>query len=223
MGGNYSKTKTPTPPPVKPKPTISAIDRTTLDLKNARDRLQKYTKQLEKEEIRLLEKVKLAKSKGQTQVALQLLKLKKMKRNELDATSNQLFNVLQMVQTIDSKQNETQVLAAMKKGKDALQVMHEATTVDDILNLMDTIQEQNQLEQEMSDILAGVPTTLSVTDEAEIEQELEALMMSDETMTTKTETKMETLPEAPTTKPMPVAPSGELVGETENSAVAVPS
>ena len=98
----------------------------------------------------------------------------------------------------------------MRTGKDALQKMHEETSVEDVLDLMDAIQEQNQIEQEISDILAGVPSTLSVADEAAVERELEALMMAGEPVAST----VDTLPEVPTTLPLPVAPSGN-VGEPD--------
>jgi len=222
MGGSQSKgTTKPKVVPRPPPPPISQIDRATLDLKNARDRLTRYQKKLEADEVRLIERAKQAKYEGKSQVALQLLKIKKMKHNEIDTVSAQLLNVLQMVQTMDSKQNEAQVLNAMKSGKDALQKMHEETSVEDVLDLMDAIQEQNQVEQEISDILAGVPSTLSVADEAAVERELEALMMAGEPI----DSSVGMLPEAPTTVPLPVAPSGKvgepLMVEQEDPRVAV--
>ena len=113
-----------------------------------------------------------------------------------------------MVQTIDSKQNEVQVLAAMKEGKDTLQRMHEETTVDDVLNLMDEIQEQNELEQEMNDILVGANvSSLTMEDDAAIEAELEALMGIAPTPQQPT---AEQLPVAPVAEPLPQAPSTKL-------------
>ncbi len=192
MGGGQSKTTK------KAKPTISQVDRAVLDLKNARDRLSQYQRKLEGDEARLVERARQAKSKGQTNVALQLLKIKKIKNAEVKNVSDQLLTVLQMVQTIDSKQNETQVLHAMKVGKDALQKMHEETSVEDVLDLMDEIKEQAEVEREISGILQGVPE-LSLVDEAAVEAELEALMMQE----------IE-LPEVPATQPLPVAPTTPL-------------
>jgi hypothetical protein len=196
-----------------------------LDLKNARDRLQKYRNKLEQDEGRLVARAKQAKAEGKTKAALNLLKIRKMKLNEVETVEAQLLNVMQLVQTIDSKQNETQVLAAMKIGKDTLQRMHEETTVDDILNLMDDIQEQNELEREMNDILMGGPSSLSVEDEAAVEAELEALMQS----TLPQQEQQQELPVAPTDKPLPEAPTTKLpdtvVVETTSpeGRVAVPS
>ena len=175
------------------------MDRATLDLKNSRDKLSKYKKKLEQDEAKILARAKKAKEAGQTKTALNLLRLRKMKLREVENVEGQLLNVMQMVQTIDSKQNETQVLAAMAKGKDTLKKMHEETTVDDVLDLMDQIQEQNEVEREISNILQDAPT-LSVEDEAAVEAELEALMQQDTI----------DLPAVPTTTPLPTAPTTKL-------------
>jgi len=198
-----------------PPQQISNVDRATLDLKNARDKLQRYKTKLEQDDARIVERAKKEKADGNTKAALSLLKIRKIKTREVESVEQQLLNVLQMVQTINSKQNEVQVLNAMKEGKDALTKMHKETTVDDVLNLMDEIQEQHELENEINDILQSSPAgCLSIEDEADIESELEALIMGQQSTasTTSESTKEQTeeLPVAPDTKPLPQAPSKKL-------------
>mmetsp|Transcript_9519 Transcript_9519/g.28375 ORF Transcript_9519/g.28375 Transcript_9519/m.28375 type:complete len:235 (+) Transcript_9519:155-859(+) len=193
-----------------PPPAISATDRATLDLKNARDRLHKYKVRLEQDDAKITARAKKAKAEGNTKAALNLLKIRKLKTREVETVEAQLLNVLQMVQTIDSKQNEVKVLAAMKEGKDTLQRMHEETTVDHVLNLMDEIQEQHELEQEMNDILVGANvSSLTVEDDAAIEAELEALMGIAPTQQQVPAVEQQ-LPVAPDTQPLPQAPTTEL-------------
>jgi charged multivesicular body protein 6 len=222
MGGFSSKSASANKKPPTGTGTISSVDRAVLDLKNARDRLSRYKKKLELDEAKLVARAKREKEAGRTKTALNLLRLRKIKHNEVDLVEGQLLNVLQMVGTIDSKQNEAQVLEALKTGKDTLQKMHEETTVDDVLDLMDQIQEQNEVEREISDILAGTPTSLSVQDEAAVEAELEALIQEQEQQQEPT-----TLPMAPQTKlpdHLPVAPNTDLpaIAEPEKK-VAVAS
>mmetsp|Transcript_14697 Transcript_14697/g.41613 ORF Transcript_14697/g.41613 Transcript_14697/m.41613 type:complete len:229 (-) Transcript_14697:65-751(-) len=228
MGGAFSSSssnKTKQANKTKAAASVSQIDRATLDLKNSRDRLMKYKLKLEKDELKLIQRAKIAKQNGKTSTALQLLKIKKMKRNEVDSVEGQLLTVLQMVTTIDSKQNEGAVLNAMKAGKDALQKMQDQTTVDDVLELMDQISEQNEVEKEISAILGqGHETALSVDDEAAIEAELLALMGTPATTTTTTTA----LPEVPTDKPqtLPTAPDNKLpatASATASGKVAVAS
>ncbi|OEU19814.1 Snf7-domain-containing protein [Fragilariopsis cylindrus CCMP1102] len=235
MGGAFSNTSSSdnnnatTTTTTKKKPEISATDRATLDLKNARDKLQRYKMKLEQDDIRIVSRAKKAKVDGNTKAALNLLKVRKMKTREVESVEQQLLNVLQMVQTINSKQNEVQVLQAMKEGKDTLQKMHEETTVEDVLTLMDDIQEQNELENEINDILQNSPQSLSIADEEAVEAELEALMMmgvgldqqeKNSPITTTTPEKEQQLPIAPDTQPLPQAPSTKLPEATTSAATA---
>jgi charged multivesicular body protein 6 len=200
MGGISSK---PVAKKVAPKGQVSDIDRAVLDLKNARDKLQKYKTQLEIDERKLLVKAKQAKEAGQNTTALNLLKLKRIKNRDYESVNTQLLNVLTLVETISSKQNEKEVLSAMRSGKDALQKLHEGTTLDDVLELMDQITEQNELEQEIAQAFSGVPA-LSASDEETVEAEMAALEAE------LTGGDHVTLPDVPTTIPLPDVPTNKL-------------
>jgi charged multivesicular body protein 6 len=198
MGAFSSKPSTAANKPKKVE--VTAIDRTVLDLKNSRDRLQRYRRKLEQDNAKLLARAAMAKNNGNKETTLGLLRLRKFKQQQAENCENQLLNVLQMVETIDSKQNEAAILQAMAAGKDLLKRMHEETTVDDVLELMDQIQEEREMEKEISDLLQNVPE-LSAADEQAVEDELAALL--DETTATTTVPPAETaeqLPEAPTNK-----------------------
>jgi hypothetical protein len=106
----------------------------------------------------------------------------------------------------------------MRSGKNALQKLHQETSVEDVLELMEQIQEQAEAEREISAILGNVPA-LSTADEAEVEAELEALTASLHPKPQVTET----LPDVPTTKlPELKAPEKEATTTTPGK-VAVPS
>ena len=213
MGGGFSKSKSA---PVK-KPTITAIDRTVLDLKNARDRLQRYRLKLEADDEKLVQQARKARDAGKKERALGLLRLRKYKQAQASSCEDQLLNVTQMVETIGSKQNENAVLEAMAAGKNTLKKMHEETTVDDVLNLMDEIQEEAQVEQEIAEILHGVPE-LSPADEEAVEAELEAMMVE-----MNGETPIH-LPEAPSDKlPEIEKPDKVPAKEQAEGRVAVPA
>jgi charged multivesicular body protein 6 len=161
----------------KKKVEVTSVDRTILDLKNSRDRLQRYRTKLGRDEERLLVQAKLAKTQNRKETALGLLRLRQFKRDQLTNCEDQLLNVMKLVETIGSKQNDVAVISAMRAGKDTLQQLHEETTVDDILNLMESIQEEHEVEREVADILQHVPK-LSADAELAVEQELEALEAS---------------------------------------------
>lgn len=192
-----------------PGGSISSVDRAMLDLKNARDRLQRYRNKLEQDDVKLLHQAKKAKDAGRKEKALGILRLRKYKKQEAANCEAQLLNVHQMVSTIDSKQNEQQMLEAMRAGKDTLKKMHEETTVDDVLDLMDSIKEEIEVEQEITAILQDVPE-LSPADEEAVEAELAALQDSinaDKPLPTMPEVPQDKLPDpidlpqVPTTSP----------------------
>lgn len=186
----------------KSKIVITDRDRAMLDLKNARDRLHRYRTKLLLDDEKLIEKAKCAKAAKQTTVALNLMRLHHYKQQQYENCNNQLLNILQMVETIDSKQNDLAVIQAMKAGKQTLQQMHEEISIDSLLQLMDEIQEQHDTEQEISDILQqNIPQLANLIDEEEVAAELEALQAS---------MVMESLPEAPTDSLVPEAPTHAL-------------
>lgn len=197
-------------------PAITNVDRAVLDLKNARDRLHRYRTQLEKDDAKLIQQARLARDNGNTQRALGLMRLRKYKQSQATACEEQLLNVLKMVETIGSTQNDAAVLSALAAGKDALKKMHEETTVEDVLNLMDAIREEHDVEQEITTILSGVPT-LSPADEEAVEAEWQAMAMEI--------TGIDSLPIAPTDKPvhLPEAPTGNLdIADQQPARVAIP-
>ena len=81
-----------------------------------------------------------------------------------------------MVSHIQSKEEEKEVLTALREGKSALQKLHEDNTVEDVLALMDEVNEQNEIERQVNDVLNQTGEELSDVEDAELEQELMALM-----------------------------------------------
>eukprot|EP00549_Striatella_unipunctata_P009101 CAMPEP_0118725226 /NCGR_PEP_ID=MMETSP0800-20121206/33025_1 /TAXON_ID=210618 ORGANISM="Striatella unipunctata, Strain CCMP2910" /NCGR_SAMPLE_ID=MMETSP0800 /ASSEMBLY_ACC=CAM_ASM_000638 /LENGTH=234 /DNA_ID=CAMNT_0006633907 /DNA_START=103 /DNA_END=807 /DNA_ORIENTATION=- len=183
-------------------PTISSIDRAVLDLKNTRDRLTRYKKKLVKEEESLLQRAKICCSreeKNDVKTAINLLKLRKYKNKQVEDVDGQLLTVLKMVDSIQTKEQEADVLVALKAGKDALARMHETLSLESVMELMDRVEEENELEQQINDVFMGVD--LSAVDEAAIEEELAAL----EQATVQEHTTLaEQLPKAPTTTEQPL-------------------
>ena len=155
MGGSFSSTThSSSAKKASNTASITATDRAILDLKNARDRLQRYRAQLEKDEVKLTERAKAAKANGDTRRAMHYLKIKRHKTKEAANVNAQLLTVLQMVDTISSKQNENELLTALRTGKDALAALHQEMSVDDVIQLMEEVEDQNEVEKEINDILA---------------------------------------------------------------------
>ncbi|GKY91079.1 hypothetical protein MPSEU_000080700 [Mayamaea pseudoterrestris] len=184
---------------------ISSVDRTMLDLKNTRDRLYKYRTQLERDKERLLQQALLQKHLDNKTRALGLLRLKKYKQTLLDSVEEQLLTLHQIMSTIDSKQNEHQLLTVLAAGKDCLKELNEQFNVDQVLDLMDEVKESVDMEREISDILAQTPE-LTAEQEEDAQLELNVLMMELE----GDENVAEQLPEVPTDQPLPSVPTHKL-------------
>ena len=203
MGGSLSSSSSSSSAK-KNAASITATDRAILDLKNSRDKLQRYRTKLEADEVKLTAHAKAAKASGDTRKAMYYLKIKRHKTKEADNVNAQLLTVLQMVDTISSKQNESEVLVALKTGKDALADLHKEMSVDEVIQLMEEIEDQAEMEREINDILAQ-GAGLDAVDEEALEAELMELMPAAVTTEVEKEeeekAKVPDMPVAPTTAP----------------------
>mmetsp|Transcript_432 Transcript_432/g.480 ORF Transcript_432/g.480 Transcript_432/m.480 type:complete len:226 (+) Transcript_432:29-706(+) len=166
----------------QPGGTISPIDRAVLDLKNSRDRLTRYKTKTSADCDKLLLRAQSIHGQNTTDAqkkatALNLLKLRKYKLKQVEAVDSQLLTIETMVANIQTKEEEKEVLAALKTGKNALQQLHEENTVEDVLKLMEEVDEQNEMEREVNEILigSGAANSLSSEELMEVEEELAAL------------------------------------------------
>jgi hypothetical protein len=226
MGGIISQRKDTKSKRIPPKQggTITPLDRAILDLKNSRDRLTKYRSKLESDSSKLATRAKLLHSEGKTSYALQLLRLRKYKTQEADRVEEQLLTVLRMVDKISEKLNEQEVVQAMKRGKDALQILHDQMGIDDVLDLMDEIRDQDEVEKRINEVLGGEGLRMvEEMDEEDILMELEKL---EEEVRVETETRIEKneeegLPAVPT-KPLPKVEEAK-IEQPDRAKVAVAS
>lgn len=217
MGGNQSRNKSNFIPPNK-SGTITPIDRATLDLKISRDKLFKYRTKLALDSDKLASRAKALHAEGKTKNALQLLRLRKYKLQEADRIEEQLLTILRMVDKIAEKQNEQEVVQAMKRGKNALQIMHEQMGIDEILELMDDIRDQDEVERRINEVLGREGLTAGEEDVlAELEQLEEEVRLDEEIRKGQKEGGVE-LPIAPKTR-LPVVEKSK----PTNAKVAVAS
>lgn len=200
---------------------ITPLDRAILDLKNSRDRLTKYRSKLDSDSSKLAARAKSLHAEGKTSYALQLLRLRKYKLQETDRVDEQLLTVLRMVDKISEKQNEQEVILAMKRGKDALQILHDEMGIDDVLDLMDDIRDQDEVEKRINEVLGG--EGLRVVDDMEEEDVLRELEQLEEEVRLETsETKGEELPVVPT-KPLPKVEEPKMEEAETTAKVALAS
>lgn len=204
--------------------SITATDRAILDLKNARDRLQRYRSQLEKDEVKLTERAKAAKANGDTRRAMHYLKIKRHKTKEADNVNVQLLTVLQMVETISSKQNENELVTALRTGKNALAALHQEMSVDDVIQLMEEVEDQNEVEREINDILAQGAGLDDIDVEALEAELLELVPQEEEKEAKEDEAKVPDMPVAPSNKlPEVKVPAKEEEAPAKPARVAMAS
>lgn len=88
-----------------------------LDLKRARDKLNKFTKQIENENKKIDIQVReLVKTQNKSR-ALLLLKMKKMKEKQIEDVSNQLLTIFNMIDKIEWETINIKAMNALKDGK----------------------------------------------------------------------------------------------------------
>ncbi len=220
MGAKNSKAKKA---PIPKGGTITPLDRATLDLKNSRDRLSKYRKKLNLDADKLASRAKALHVDGNKSYALKIMKLRKYKLQEADRVEEQLLTVLRMVDKISEKQNEQEVIAAMKRGKDALQILHDEMGIDDVVNLMDDIRDQDEVEKKINEVLGeeGMRVVEEMGGDDDILAELEQLeeeLKSEQAVATQ-ETGSIALPNVPS-NPLPAVEEPTAITEEKKVAVA---
>jgi hypothetical protein len=176
MGSKGSK-QVQRPPPKGGGTSITPLDRAILDLKNSRDRLSKYRAKLNLDAAKLASRAKDLHADGNTSYALKIMKLRKYKLQETDRVEEQLMTLLRMVDMISEKQNEGEVIQAMKRGKNALQILHDQIGIDDVVNLMDDIHDQDEVEKRIDEMLGeeGLRVMKEMGGDEDILAELEQL------------------------------------------------
>ncbi|XP_006460059.1 hypothetical protein AGABI2DRAFT_191825 [Agaricus bisporus var. bisporus H97] len=102
------------------------------------------------------------------------LKRKKAAELELDRLSATRLQLELQVNTLESANLNAETMAAMKKGADALKVIHGGTTPDKVADTMDSIHAEREVANEISTAIAANPYA-DPTEDAELLQELNAL------------------------------------------------
>eukprot|EP01038_Epipyxis_sp_PR26KG_P008354 gene8354-11300_t len=221
MGGLFSSNKTKKSVQKEAgtnNPSITDKDRAILDLKNSRDKLKKHRKKLENESSKLEGQAKELIRKQQKQRALLVLKLRRHREVEVNKVDAQLINILEMINNVEWESQNLQIMKAMKEGTAALNKIHEEMSIDDVANLLEETNEAIEMENQIGALLAG---QFTVTDDAELEKELEELMGESHNINTKRipEISQMKLPEVPNIPVMPTVPDQPLHSQPERGMV----
>ncbi|SNX86363.1 related to SNF7 protein [Melanopsichium pennsylvanicum] len=136
---------------------------------------------LEKKEEHLNKKIddELKKAKANVttnkRVAQAALRQKKAYENELDRIAGTRMTLETQVNAIESANMNLETMTAMRKGADALKTIHGSLNIDKVDSTMDSIREQMDLTNEISDAISNPVGMGHDIDEDELKNELEEL------------------------------------------------
>ena len=183
MGFLFSKNKVP-------ESRVTEQDKAVLKLKQTRDKLKQYQKRIVLSQVKERELAKKCIADGRKDKALRLLKKKKLQDKLLEQTDNQLDNIEQMVNNIETKQMEIQVMNGLDQGNEALKELHKIMSLDDVERIMGDTEDAIEYQNEIDDILSG-GLSVDETNEDDLLTELQDILGDDIS---------DQLPEVPDTK-----------------------
>lgn len=108
-------------------------------------------------------------------VAQAALRQKKAYENELDRIAGTRMTLETQVNAIESANMNLETMTAMRKGADALRNIHGSLNIDKVDSTMDSIREQMDLTNEISDAISNPVGMGHDLDEDELKNELEEL------------------------------------------------
>ena len=204
---------------------VSPKDRAILDLKNARDNLKRAKLKVEADESKLLVRAQAAMKSGDKRSAVMLMKLRKHKTKQVSTVESQLLTVYELTQSIEFESQQVQIFDALKKGKDALKVLHEEINAESVIELMDEIADQNEVEKEINEVFSRGASWNSI-DEDELAEDMRALELEVNgvpdlppvVVKKQASLGLSELPEVPSFEPVPVPVQD---GEDAETRVAV--
>mmetsp|Transcript_36341 Transcript_36341/g.72332 ORF Transcript_36341/g.72332 Transcript_36341/m.72332 type:complete len:239 (-) Transcript_36341:93-809(-) len=223
MGGLFSKSSSGNKKrgPSHDNNEVSEKDRAILDLKNARDRLKRYRKKLEKDSEDLTEKAKQLIHKQQKDRALLVLKLRRFKDNEVNKVEGELMSVLEMIETVEWEHANMEVLRALKAGTASLNKLHEEMSLDDVSDLLEETNEAIAVENQINSMLAG---QMDIGNNEELERELAELMGEPVAPASQTSTQTKTNKKTDNNKAnkldLPAVPTSKIVPPQTNETTS---
>ena len=123
---------------------VTDKDRAVLDLKNARDRLQRVRHKVEGDAHRLRVAAANHLRKGDKKKAGLCMKLRKGKMKRLEGVEGQLLNIYELTQSIEFQSEQVGIFNALREGKDALKRLNEEMTAESVIQLMDEISDSDR-------------------------------------------------------------------------------
>ena len=184
-------------------PKITSQDKAVLQLKIQRDKLRKTSIKVQTVIKRENEIARQCVRKGDKRRALLALKKRKYQENLLDTVGKQSDSLETLINTIEFKLIEKDVVYGLQEGNKVLKQLNTELSVDKVDKIMDETAEGVSYQEELSERLGELmPRAL----DAEVDEELER-MEREEAEKTEEGSKNE----AAKLGELPAAPSGELI------------
>ncbi|THV08611.1 Snf7-domain-containing protein [Dendrothele bispora CBS 962.96] len=142
-----------------------------------RQQLQMIEKKEEHLQKKIEEELKKAKANAVSNkaVATAALKRKKASEAELDRLAGTRLQLEMQVNTLESANLNAETMAAMKKGADALKVIHGNMTIDKVDAIMNQVNDQRALADEVADVISNPTYSGLEIDDDELKAELDEL------------------------------------------------
>ncbi|KAF6006669.1 hypothetical protein HII13_004948 [Brettanomyces bruxellensis] len=184
-------------------PKITSQDKAILQLKIQRDKLRKTSIKVQTVIKRENEIARQCVRKGDKRRALLALKKRKYQENLLDTVGKQSDSLETLINTIEFKLIEKDVVYGLQEGNKVLKQLNTELSVDKVDKIMDETAEGVSYQEELSERLGELmPRAL----DAEVDEELERMEREE---AEKTEERSKN--EAAKLGELPAAPSGELI------------
>jgi len=156
----------------KKKVVVSRVteqDRVVLKMKQQRDKLKMYRRQLESRLITEREIARKLVKEGKKDRALMILKKKKYMERMIEKTENHLETIERLTMDVEWAQVEVNVVENLEKGNEALKSLNAMLNIEDIERIMDETKEAADKQNEINQILNGV-TDVEFDDDALLDE-----------------------------------------------------
>ncbi|CAH1767995.1 9718_t:CDS:2, partial [Entrophospora sp. SA101] len=143
---------------------------------NLRDTLQMLEKRENHLQSKIDAEIKTARSHATTnkRAALMALKRKKQYETQMEKLSGAKFTIETQVMAIESANVNLETIKAMETGAEAMKTIHGSMDINKVDDTMDSIREQMDLSDEISNAISG-PMLGIPLDDVKLEAELEEL------------------------------------------------
>ena len=163
-------------PPIKTEEAKPDGKEAIVDLRNKYDLVEKKSKFLQTKINLCRESAKKNASIGNKKQAMIDLKKKKMFEVEIEKYSNVLLNIDRMICTLESSIMNAQIMQAYKTSSTTMKEIQSKTTIDDVDNTMDDLEEAISINEEIGTAISRPVGDIGMDD---IEDEFNLLMMEE--------------------------------------------